>query len=145
MKNIGPYQSRLSLNLFGLIIVAALVIAAVKRYSDEDLLFRTASVTDGSVNALRCSDHGGISFTYKVDGVVYERNAIAAACGLPSCGKAVIGNRVRVIYSREKPALATCETPQARQDGTTRQFLVFGLLAVSVGFGLWRLKFTPQR
>lgn len=144
MSKTNSLDYRSGLNRVGIVLVILLGIATVKRIYDSEVLARTARVTQGTVTAPHCTDHGSIAFTYEVDGTNYTRDAIASACGLPTCDKTMIGRSVSVTYSSEKPALATCASLGATRNGAINQVLVVGLLAVSVGFSIWREKVTKR-
>jgi hypothetical protein len=111
-KSQSPLISRIALGVPAVIGLSIPFALSATSYRHDDLLMRTAQLTDGRVIGKRCQNHGEVVFSYAVNGTTWTGRG--AACTRAACEDVDIGMPVRVMYSSEKPRIAQC----VRSDAT---------------------------
>ena len=114
-KRESPLAARIALGVPAVIGLFILFTFSVMSYRDDDLLIRTAQVTDGRIAERHCKNHGELVFSYSVNGKSYRGGGI---CVSTPCEDTEIGAPVQVMYSSVKPQVSDCISP--RTDLETR-------------------------
>lgn len=134
-KSESPSAARIILGLVAAIAISIPLAITLKSQRDLVLLEKTAQVTDGSVIKKNCENHGKISFSYVVDGHLYKKFETCPG----SCEDARVGDRIKVIYSEEKPQLSSCNSLQSGRDGISGDFFSLALVGVLAGIVIVRI------
>lgn len=135
MKAESPTISRIVLGLVAAIAISIPLAINVKSDHDLALLEKSARVTDGSITAKHCANHGKITFSYVVEGQLLKK---IETCPI-SCEDTKLGDSIKVIYSAEKPQLASCNAPQPARDAISGNYLALAFVGALAGVVIFRI------
>jgi hypothetical protein len=107
MTSNSPVIARIVLGVVFLMAIAIPVGITLQDAGKLALMEKTAELADGSVTRKICSNHGKLAYSYDVDGHTYK--GMGNVRGI-ACSDVKVGDRIKIIYSAEKPQLSRLES-----------------------------------
>lgn len=123
----SPVIPRIVLGVVFLMAIAILVGITLQDAGKLALMEKTAELADGSVTTKNCSNHGKLAYSYDVDGHTY--NGMGNVHGI-ACSDVKVGDRIKTIYSAEKPQLSRLESLESWRAEVSRATIAIALISL---------------
>jgi hypothetical protein len=139
MNSNSPVIPRIVLGVVVLMAIAIPVGMTLQDAGKLALMEKTAELADRSVTRKTCSNHGKVAYSYAVDGHAYK--GVGNVRGI-ACSDVKVGDRIKIIYSAEKPQLSRLESLEswrAEVSGATIAIALISLGGVILIFHLTRV------
>lgn len=135
MKSNSPIAARVSLGLAAALALSIPLGITIKDANDLALLRKTAEVANAKIVKKHCENHGKLSYSYTVDGRIYQ----GVGTTEKSCYDSTVGDEINIFYSSEKPKLSSSDSLESWQGRIASNLMLLSLFGFVAAVGIYSL------